>query len=220
MFIGHFAVAFAAKRVAPGTSLGTLFAAAQLPDLVWPVLVLTGVERVEIHPGDTAFTPLNCISYPWSHSLLMVTLTGVAAGLAYAWRTKYRTGGLIVALLAISHWVLDWVSHRPDVPLVPGGALYGLGLWNSVPATVLVEGGMFVAGVIIYAQGTEAHDRIGRHAFWSLAAFLAVVYLGNVLGSPPPSDKAVAWVGLIGAAILLAWAVWTDRHRRVAAPVV
>jgi hypothetical protein len=216
MFIGHFAVALAAKRVAPQASLGVLFTAAQLPDIVWPGLVLTGAETVEIHPGDTAFTPLTFTSYPWSHSLLMVALTGTAAGVAYGWRTRYRAGALAVALLALSHWVLDWVAHRPDLPLVPGGAVYGLGLWNSVPMTILVEGALFAAGVIVYAAGTRSVDRVGRYALWSMIAFLALVYVGNVFGRPPPSAKAVAWVTLSGAIFLFAWANWADRHRRPA----
>lgn len=214
MFIGHFAVALAAKRVAPRTSLGTLLTAALLPDVVWPVLVLTGVEKVLIEPGNTAFTPLNFVSYPWSHSLLLIALTGGAAGLAYAGKTGYRPGAVAVALLAVSHWVLDWFTHRPDLPLYPGASLlFGLGLWNSVPATMLVEGGMLVAGTMLYAHCTQARDRTGRYAFWSLIAFLVLTYLGNAFGSPPPNDTAIGIVGLVGAAVLLGWAVWADRHR-------
>lgn len=216
MFIGHFAVALAAKRVAPKASLGILVAAAQLPDVIWPVLVLTGAEKVVIAPGNTAFTPLDFVSYPWSHSLLMVALTGGVAGLAYAWKTKYRTGGLVVALLAISHWVLDWSTHRPDMPLYPGDSpLLGLGLWNSIPATLLVEGALFIAGTWLYARGTTAADRTGRYAFWSLIAFLVVIYLGNIFGPPPPNDTAIGLVGILGTAILLAWSAWADRHRTV-----
>ncbi len=215
MFIGHFAVALAAKRAAPRTSLGTLFAAALLPDVVWPVLVLAGVEKVEIHPGDTAFTPLNFVSYPWSHSLLLVTLTGVAAGLLYGWKTRYRPGAVVIALLAVSHWVLDWFTHRPDLPLVPGGAVYGLGLWNSIPATMLIEGAMFAAGAIFYALFTRARDGVGRYAYWSLVVFLAGIYVADRFSPPPPSDRAVAWVGVIGGLVLFAWGAWADRHRLV-----
>ena len=213
MFIGHFAVALAAKRVVPQTSLGVLFCAAQLPDVIWPALVLAGVERVEINPGDTAFTPLNFVYYPWSHSLLMVTLTGAAAGCAYAVWTKFRRGGVMVALLAVSHWLLDWLVHREDLPLVPGGPLHGLGLWNSVAITLLIEGGMFLAGVALYARGTQAKDGVGRYAFWSLVVFLSAIYCGNIFGPPPPGAMAIGLVGLFGTGILLAWAHWADRHR-------
>lgn len=213
MFIGHIAVALTAKRFAPRTPLGVLVLAAQLPDAVWPVLVLAGLEKLEIHPGDTAFTPLNFVSYPWSHSLLLVIATGAVAGHFYRARTGDLRGGLAVMFLAISHWVLDWLSHRADLPLYPGGSLHGLGLWNSVPATLLVEGALFVAGIALYLQATPAKDRTGRYAFWSLIAFLTVIYVANLKGSPPPSDTAVAWVGIIGAVVLFAWAQWADRHR-------
>ncbi len=214
MFIGHFAVALAVKRAVPRTSLGVLFAAAQLPDVVWPALVLAGAEKVEIRPGDTAFTPLHFAAYPWSHSLLMVALTGAAAGGIYTWTTKYRAGGFAIAGLALSHWVLDWISHRPDLPLYPGRSpLVGLALWNSIAATMLVEGGMFAAGAALYAGGTVARDRAGRYGFWLLISFLAAVYCANAAGSPPPGVGAIAAVGLAGAAVLLAWAAWADRHR-------
>lgn len=214
MFIGHFAVALAAKRVTPRTSLGTLFAAALLPDLVWPVLVLAGAETVAIEPGNTAFTPLNFISYPWSHSLLLVVLTGAVAGFAYARRTDSRCGGVVVALLAISHWILDWLTHRPDLPLYPGDSpLLGLGLWNHVGATMLVEGLMFAGGAWLYAAATAPRDRTGRFAYWALVGFLGVIYLANQFGPPPPNVRAIGLVGIFGTGILLAWAVWVDRHR-------
>lgn len=218
MFIGHFAVAFAAKRVAPKASLGPLLAAALLPDFVWPVLVLTGVEKVVIEPGNTAFTPLNFVAYPWSHSLLMVAIIGGVAGLVYAGKTGYPRGAVTVALLAISHWVLDWISHRPDLPLSPGNSpLLGLGLWNSVPATLLVEGGLFFVGVLIYAACTRARDLTGRYAFWSLVIFLAALYVGDRFSAPPPSDKVIGWVGLIGGILFVAWAGWADAHREMSA---
>ena len=213
MFLGHFAVALAAKRAAPQASLGALFAAAQLPDIVWPVLVLTETEQVEIHPGDTAFTPLHFTSYPWSHSLLMVATSGVVAGALYGAATRQLRHGVVVALLVVSHWVLDWISHRSDMPLAPGSGLYGLGLWNSVPATLAVEVGLFVAGLLVYIGVTTARDNAGRYGFWSMSAFLIAVYLGNEFGPPPPSARAVAWAGLAGAAVLLTWASWSDRHR-------
>ncbi len=215
MFIGHLAVALAAKRAAPRTSLGVLFVASQLPDVVWPVLVFTGTEQVAIEPGITAFTPLNFISYPWSHSLVMVALTGGVLGLLYGWRRRNTAGGVAIALLAVSHWVLDWISHRPDMPLVPGGALHGLGLWNSIPATLMVEGFLFLAGVALYATFTRGRDGIGRHAFWSLIAFLALIYVGDRFSPPPPSTQAIAWVGVIAAVVLYFWADWADRHRDV-----
>lgn len=216
MFLGHFALAFAAKRAAPGASLGALIAAAQLPDLIWPVLVLAGAEAVRIDPGNTAVTPLDFVAYPWSHSLLMDAVWAVLAGGLYFALRRDRAGAVWIGLLVVSHWVLDWISHRPDLPLWPGGPKVGLELWASLPATLAVEGGLFIAGVWLYASGTRALDRIGRNAPWALAGFLAAIYLGNLFGPPPPDVKMVAWVDA-GALLLIAWAWWADRHRAPAA---
>jgi hypothetical protein len=214
MFIGHFAVAFAAKRAAPRTSLGTLFASAQLLDLAWPLLVLAGVERVRVDPGNTAFTPLDFESYPWSHSALTAAIWAAIFGAVYFRRTGYRAGALVCALLVASHWVLDFVSHRPDLPLFPGGSKVGLGLWNTVPGTLVVEVGLFAAGVWLYLATTRPRDRIGRWALAALVAFLGVTYAANVLSPPPPSGGAVAASGL-AMWLLVAWAAWADRHREV-----
>lgn len=211
MFIGHFAVGMAAKRLSPRTSLGTLFAAAQLVDLVWPALVLLGVETVRIDPGNTAFTPLDFESYPWTHSLLVVLVWGAGFGLAYRARTGYTRGAWVVAALVLSHWLLDFVTHRPDLPLAPGGPKVGLGLWNSVPATLVVEGALFVGGVFLYATGTRAKNRTGRLAFWALVLVLLGLYVAN-RGPPPPSARAIGAAGLL-MWLFIPWAAWIDRNR-------
>ena len=220
MFIGHFALGFAAKKVAPTVSLGTLFLAAQLADLVWPVLVLLGIEKVEVSPGITAFTPLDFVHYPYSHSL--VGLFGWAIAFAAAYAVARRApihAALTIAALVLSHWVLDFLTHRPDMPLTLGGSLHvGLGLWNSVPATVIVEGLLFAAGVALYMRTTQAIDTAGRWALWSLVAFLVVIYVANIFGPPPPSGAAVAWTAL-AMWLLVAWGYWIDAHRRTRSPM-
>ena len=218
MFIGHYAVAFAARKVAPEASLGTLFVATQLADLIWPVLVLAGVERFEIRPGITAFTPLDFVHYPYSHSLLALVLWGAAFGLGYRAIAK---GGMRIALLlaavVVSHWVLDFVSHRPDMPLLPGDdARFGLGLWNSVPATMAIEGAFFAFAVWLYARGTRAKDRAGAWSLWGLVAFLSIIYVANFMGPPPPSVTAVAW-SANALWLVVAWGYWIDRHRETVA---
>jgi len=217
MFIGHFGVAFAAKRVAPGVSLGTLFLAAQLADLIWPTLVLLSLEKVEVAPGVTAVTPLDFVSYPYSHSLLALALwAALFAGIHWA---IHRRGGVVpwlIAALVLSHWVLDALSHRPDMPLlIGGGPLVGLGLWNSVPGTVVIETALFLAGVAIYVRATRALDRTGVFALWGLVAFLLLISVANLLGPPPPSALAVAWVAQ-SIWLLVLWGYWIDRHRKPA----
>jgi hypothetical protein len=216
MFLGHFATAYAAKKLAPRTSLGTLFAAAQLPDLVWPWLLLAGVEHVSIVPGDTAFTPLRFDSYPISHSLLTIAAMGAAFGAVHFWRKRRALDALVLALLPVGHWVLDFFSHRPDMPLWPGGPRLGLGLWNSVPATITVELLLFAASIAVALSATRARDRVGRWGFAGLAAFLFVIYAANAASPPPPSTHAIAWAGAIGGILLTALAAWVDRHRQPA----
>jgi hypothetical protein len=212
MFIGHFAVGLAAKRAAPAASLGTLFAATQLIDLVWPLFVLAGVERVRIAPGDTAFTPLDFVSYPWTHSLLMVLVWAATFAIAYRARTGYARGTAVVGALVVSHWLLDLLTHRPDLPLAPGAVKVGLGLWNSVGGTLAVEGAMFAAGVWLYASRTRPRNAAGRWAFRALVALLLAIYAASVVGPPPPSVPAIGWAGLL-LWLFVPWAAWADRNR-------
>ena len=212
MFIGHFALGFAAKRAAPRASLAVLFGAAQLADLLWPVLLTFGVEQVRIDPGNTAFTPLDFVSYPYSHSLLTLGVWG--ALFAWLFRAPERPRrALLLAALVVSHWVLDFVTHRPDMPLYPGGPKVGLGLWESVPATVAIEAAMFAAGVWVYASCTRARDRVGRWGFVGLTALLALAYVGNLTSPPPPSVNALIVVAIVGASVTMVLSWWVDHHR-------
>lgn len=213
MFIGHFAVAFAAKRVAPRTSVATLAAAAAFVDIVWPFFVLLGIESVRIEPGNTPFTALAFDHYPWTHSLLMGILWGAAFGFVYRWRTGYTRGAWVVAALVVSHWVLDVITHVHDLPLTPWGATRcGLELWRSIPATLAVEGALFVAGTAVYVTTTRARNRTGTFALWGFIAFLLVAYVTNI-GQAPPGVVALAITALIGTAVSLAWMRWFDRNR-------
>ena len=213
MFLGHYAVAFAARRAAPEVSLGTTSLAAQLLDLLWPILLLLGLERVAIVPGLMRMNALDFLHYPISHSLLTAAVWGlVAGGIFYAARRRARAAW-IVGVLVLSHWFLDVVMHRPDLPLYPGGSrLVGFGLWNSFTATVLIELGLFSAGLAIYVHGTRPKDRTGTWALAGLATFLLLIFLSGVNGAPPPSPRAVAIVTL-GLWLIVPWSYWIDRHR-------
>jgi FtsH-binding integral membrane protein len=219
MFLGHFAVGFGAKAAKPSVSLGTLFIAAQFADLLWPTLLLLGLEHVEIDSGITRVTPLDFTSYPISHSLLMLCLWGLVFGLLYWLIRKSSRGALVLGLLIVSHWVLDLIVHRPDLPLYPGSSpRLGMGLWNSLAGTFLAEGVVFVIGLGLYLRVTRAKNRAGFYGFWVLVGFLILIYVSNVLGPLPPSTTAIAWVGQLQW-VLVGWAYWIDRNRVVHVPV-
>jgi hypothetical protein len=214
VFIGHFAVAFAAKRAAPRTSLAVNFVAAQFADLLWPIFLLLGWERVRIVPAGGPFLTLQFTYYPWSHSLEMLVFWAVAFGIVYYAASGYARGAAVVPLLVISHWVLDLIAHRPDLPLSPAGmARAGLGLWNYPAATIVVECAMFAVGVAIYARTTRPRDHSGQYGLWALVAFLLALYGASLVSPPPPSVRALAISALIGWPLtLFPW--WVDRHRQ------
>ncbi len=213
MFIGHFAVGFAAKRAAPRTSLTVLLLAAIFLDVLWPVLVALGVERVRIAPGTTPWTPLDFTSYPISHSLVMALVWSALFAAVYQWRTRYPTGALWAGLLVFSHWVLDWISHRPDLPIAPGLATkVGLGLWYSVPATMAVEITMFVIGLALYLSATRARNWMGHASLWLLVALLALGYSSR---TPPPSVGALTTVSFVMIAVTVLILLWIDRTREL-----
>jgi membrane-bound metal-dependent hydrolase YbcI (DUF457 family) len=213
MFIGHFAVGFSAKKFAPRASLAALLAAPLLADILWPPFLLLGWEHMRVDPGNTKFTPLDLYDYPWSHSLLMCAVWATAFALIYDRITRYRPGTIAIWIGVVSHWVLDWVTHRPDMPLYPGSAKFGLGLWNSIAGTMAVELAMFVVGVGLYINATRARDRIGRYAFAAYVILLLVFYIGDRYSPPPESMNEVAWTGMIATVLLIVWAWWFDRHR-------
>lgn len=213
MFIGHFAVGFAGKRFAPHASLAILIAAPLFLDLLWPIFLLFGWERVRIDPGNTRFTPLDLIYFPWSHSLLMSIVWATSFALIYHATTRYWPGTVVIWIGVISHWILDWISHRPDMPLYPGSPRYGLGLWNSITGTVVVELLMFPIGVWLYVRATRARHRIGHYAFIAYVILLLIAYIGDRFSSPPSGIAEIAWTGLVAEVILLPWAWWLDHHR-------
>jgi hypothetical protein len=218
MFIGHYGVGLAAKKLDNRPSLGTLFFASQFIDLLWPIFLLLGLEKVAIDPGNTAFTPLNFIYYPFSHGLVSVLIWAVLfGGVYYAFRKNIKTS-LLLGGLVLSHWILDLFTHRPDLPLFFGNHLkVGLGLWNSVILSILVEGSIFIIGAYLYFKATKAENKKGQIGLWSLLIFLGIVYVMNVFGPPPPSVEPIAIVGLFQW-LIVAWAYWIDRNRESVSP--
>lgn len=214
MFVGHIGVALGAKGVAPKVPLPVLILAAQFLDVLWPIFLMAGLEHARIEPGFTAASPLNLYDFPYSHSLAAALGWAVAFGLAYRFLREDSWGGWVLAVLVLSHWPLDAIVHRPDLPVYPGGPeRFGYAVWNSVEQTLLLEGAIFLAGILVYCGTTQARDRTGVYSFWSLMLLLGLMWLDSIFGPPPSTMTMVAVIGLAGAVIILAWAGWIDRHR-------
>lgn len=218
MFVGHFAVGLMAKRAAPRVSLPVLFAAVSFLDILWPLFIVLGVEHARIVPGITAASPLDLYDYPWSHSLAMSLVWSAvfAAPLFFAKRVR---DGLIVAGCVFSHFVLDLVTHRPDMLIAPGTTeRFGFGLWNALVPAVAVEALLFVAGIVVYVKSTRATGKWGSVGLWVLVAVLGLSWLSGVFGPPPPGIGVVAWSALVFVPITLAWSWAIDRARAPALP--
>ena len=208
MFIGHYGLAFATKKIQKAPSLAILFIAVQFLDLLWPIFVLTGIETFEIDPGNTILTPLNFTSYPYSHSLLMTIVWAVSFAIIYFAFTKNKKGSLLLGTLVLSHWILDFITHRPDLPLSPFSDFkVGLGLWNMPIIEILLETGLFLTGVYLYFKSVKPKRKI---AFWSLIILFLAIHFMNIFGPPPPSINAVAWSANL-MWIFVLWAWWIEK---------
>jgi hypothetical protein len=214
MFIGHFALGFGAKKFAPQVSLGILFLACQLADLIWPNLVLLGIETLEIQPGATAMTPLDFSSYPYSHSLIALLLWSfIFATLYLALSRSGLKAAIVIAALVLSHWFLDVLTHRPDMPITLGESpKIGAGLWNYPMIAIPFELLLFGIGVWFYQRCTKPLNRKGSIGFWALALFLLIIYVANIFGPLPPSTTAVAWTAQ-AVWLIIAWGFWVDHNR-------
>ena len=213
MFIGHFAVGLGVKKVAPQVKLGTLFFAAQFLDLFWPLLIIAGIEHVRINPNIIPFLRLDFYDYPISHSLFTSLIWSGLIGGTYYFINKNKRNAFIVGCTVFSHWLLDFISHIPDLPLAPGfSTFFGLGLWNSTLATIIVESALFLVGIFLYLRTTKAKDKTGVVAIWALIIFLVICSIANIVGPPPPNAGLVGWVAL-STWLFVPWGYWIDRHR-------
>ena len=214
MFVGHYAVGFAAKRIQPRLSLLTLLTAAMLADILYSIFLIAGIEHVAISPGITRVNALDLYDFPISHSLLTdVIWAALFAGIFFLCSRSARAAWIIAAAV-LSHWLLDFISHRPDMPLAPGVHKYfGLGLWNSIPATVVVEGSMWLAAIILYARATRAKGRTGFYGLWIPIGLLTLLWATSLNGAPPPSLGIVKIVNVVLISLTLAWTYWMDRAR-------
>ncbi|HVG31864.1 MAG TPA: metal-dependent hydrolase [Pyrinomonadaceae bacterium] len=214
MHVGHFAVGLLAKRVEPKLSLGTLVLAAMLSDFLWAIFLFAGIEHVRLKPGRGAANYADAYDIAFSHSLLMEVVWGALFAAAYFLRRRYPRGALVLFVAVVSHWLLDVVAHRPDMSLAPGtDSFYGLGLWTSIPATLIVEGGLWLLGIIVYVRATRPKNRWGVYAFWIVVALLTLAWYNNITGPPPPSVRVAGISSLIYFSLVVAWAYWMNRLR-------
>jgi hypothetical protein len=199
MFVGHYGVSFAAKRVAPDVPLWVLFIAVQLLDVVWAPLVLLGVEKVRIVPGITATNPLDLYYMPYTHSLVAAMGWSVVAFSIYrlGWPNANQRSALVVAGAVFSHWVLDFVVHRPDLPLYDNAAKVGLGLWNVAPVAFGLEIALLFGGMYLYFRSAPTVNRVPMTVFGLIMVGIqAYVFFGP----PPPSAHAAAATALVAYA--------------------
>lgn len=213
MFLGHFGAGFAGKKFSKSASLGTYFMAAQWIDLLWPILLLLGIEKVKIEPGISNVTPLNFNYYPFTHSLAAAIIWGVIFGVIYFLIKKNSKTSIILGVFVVGHWVLDFLVHIPDLPIFPGSELkVGLGLWNSFAATIILEGLIFGIGIYLYYKVTKTKNKTGTYSLIGLVVFLILIYISNLFGPPPDSVKAI---GIVGNAqwLIILWGYWIDKNR-------
>lgn len=217
MFVGHLAVGFAAKPAAPKTSLGTLVLAALLLDVLLWMFVVAGLEHIAVKPGITATNALDLYDYPFSHSLLTSLVWGaLMAGTYFAIR-RYQRGALLIFGAVVSHWFLDFISHRPDMPLVPGiHRYYGLGLYNSRPAMLLVEGVLWLSGIVLYERATRSRKRAGSWTMYIGVLILTWLWIESLSGAAPQvSMVRMGIIDLVFLAIVVGWGYWVDKLRLV-----
>ena len=214
MLVGHVAVGFVSKRIEPRLSLGTCLLAPLLADLLLFVFVIAGIERIEFGSGSGAAQFLHAVNIGYSHSLAMGVLwAGVLAGAYYTWRHNSRAATILAAGV-LSHWVLDVISHQPDMPLAPGvNPMLGFQLWSSIPATLAIEGGFWIAALIVYARMPARRRWLSWTALAVGAIVLTLAWIANITGPPPPNPRVAPVSSLIFFSLVVAWGYWLNRLR-------
>jgi hypothetical protein len=157
MFVGHYGPSFAIKAARPQIPLWVLFIAVQLVDVGWAILVLLRIEKVRIVPGITASNPLDLYYMPYTHSLVAAVLWSVAAGAFGTWLLGIKTWpvALWIGAAVFSHWVLDFLVHRPDLPVYDDTMKVGLGIWNYPAIAIALEATLLFVGMIPVREGIE-----------------------------------------------------------------
>lgn len=220
MFIGHYGVAFGSRAVGQRVPLWVYFLAVQWVDILWCVLVLLGVERVHIEPGVNPSSPLIFDYYPYTHSLVAGLVWALAAYALYrlvARARAARAAGIMLAAAVLSHWLLDFVVHLPDLDLVSESYKVGLGLWRRPLIETIVEVALLGAGLALYLRRSPQLSPGRRVALVALGIGMLAVQLAGSFGPPPPSVRAMALAGLVLYLLAAALARAAEGPRRAAA---
>lgn len=221
MFIGHYGIALATKRFDKNLSLGLLFISTQFADILFFTLVLLGIEKMSFVPGITKVSPLDFTYYPYSHglaaSLLWAGLFFMVFRIASSKSDSNKnTIALAMGATVFSHFLLDVIVHRADLPLL-GGDSYkiGLGLWNYVFASSLIELLIFLSGLWMYLKSTKGATFVGKYGMIIFSTFVTVMWMASLL-TPTPSDfniRGFAIFGLIFQSLVIGIVSWLDRRR-------
>jgi hypothetical protein len=208
MFVGHYGVSFAASRADRRLPLWLTFLSVQWVDVMWAIFVLTGVEKVRIVPGITATNPLDLYYMPFTHSLTASLGWSVLAALAFAWLKRpagqWKSAALLGATV-FSHWVLDFIVHRPDLPLYDNTAKVGLSLWNYPAPAFLLEAAILFAGLFFYWRCVPTRGRKILLVVFGL--FMLLIQASVFFGPPPSSSREIAMMALISYAAF-AWGAY------------
>ncbi len=209
MFVGHYGVSFAAKRADPSIPLWVLFIAVQLLDVAWAPLVLLGIEKVRIVPGITASNPLDLYYMPYTHSLIAAILWSFGAFLVYrlAMAGSGRTAAFVGAAV-FSHWILDFIVHRPDLPLYDNAAKVGLGLWNVPTAAFALEAALLFGGMWLYLR-----TGVGRRTAMTVFGLIMLGIQAYIFFGPPPRSDSAAAATALAAYVIFAVVIWLLERR-------
>jgi hypothetical protein len=214
MFVGHYGVSFSAKKIEPSIPLWVLFLAVQFLDVLWAPVILLGIEKVRIVPGFTASNPLDLYYMPYTHSLLAALFWSCVGGVAYRYLARPSRPGVsfVIGLAVFSHWLLDFIVHRPDLPLYGNSVKVGLGLWNVPVLAFGLESALLFGGMWFFLRERPAHS-LGTVVFGALMLGIQAYIF---FGPPPISDRAAATTALVAYAVFALVIGWLQDRRAVA----
>ena len=214
MFVGHYAVSLATRRTGVFLPLWLWFVAVQWLDVVFNVLVLTGVEKIRITPGFTESNPYDLYYMPFSHGLpgavvLSLILAVIVAAAFPAARRPLAFG--LVALASFSHWLLDLPMHTPDMPLYDNTAKVGLGLWNYPEIGLPLELGVLLLGAWLYTRSATFTGR-GKAVVWGFVVFLCVIQVITLVMPAPATPEEFAITALAAYVVMAVLAALVERR--------